>query len=349
MYGVGDLVTRYRARNVFGIAVVISVAVVTCHRNVQIIEHSARVAVKEEAVHLRTVSRLHRGCKISRGVGDSHHGNGLCGIGGVNYMYVLIEIDRSSVGVNAVCDRLGNGIFYLGVLAACINLAAFRIPRNGRTVGCLIKRYLARSVGAHPLNEPFSLGSAEIVVPVLNDLLKRTVSTVLIRLKENVIEAYITARGNYVIIVIYARGEYGIRKIRLISYLDAQTLNGPIKSGRYRLPVVQIVKDHHRVSAIKHRADNVGIIIRANAYSLRINNVNDYRGTVISRSYRSLAFIIVDRKLHGNTYVTVVTDELCFTDLFSRKFAFDRFHRIGRTLARTVCKNGYCRKGKKSN
>ena len=204
MYGVGHLVARYRARDAIRVTVVVAEAVVTRHRNEKIIKHSARVSVKEEAVHLRTVSGLNAGGVIARGAGNAHYGNRLFGICRVNYVKVLIEVNGGAVGIYAVGDGFGYGVLYLGVLTVGVYRSVCVIPYGRGAVACLRESLFALTVRAHPLYELLRLTAAKVVVPVLNDLFKSTVGAVLISLPENVVKAYVIARRHNEVIVIGA-------------------------------------------------------------------------------------------------------------------------------------------------
>ena len=335
VYRIGHLVAADSACIVVRVTVIVTEAVIVRHRNVEVIEHSACIAVEEEAVHVRTVSGLYAGSQVSRGVGNAHYGNCLFGIGRIGNVNVKIQVNRSTVGVHAVGDSLGNGVLYLGVLAVHVSGSACVVPGDGGSVCSLTESLLAGSVGAYPLDQLIGLTAAEIVVPVLNDLLESTVCAVLISLPENVVQTDIVACGNNVVIVISSGGEDGIGKVGLALYLVTNILNRPVEVGRGGLLVVQVVEHYDHVATLQHGGDDSLVGIGTDTLDVGIDHVDDYGSTAVAGLHLVVSLVKIDGKLNGNSYVAVVGYFLSLTYFVVGEGRFYFFHSVLLGLGRS--------------
>ena len=319
-------------------SVVVTVIIRLSHRLIQIVEYYARVSVEEEARELRSVCRIKSVREILRGVGERNYRHGferIVFICGVCHVHIEIKIYRRAVLTYAIgnvkCKSMLQ-LYVISIARACFYLLSslcIAVPYCRRTVKALLGSLL-NALGVSPVNHGITEPAAKVCIPVFNDLFKISVSTVLIRLPEDVAERYVVSRRNKYGIVIRSCLEIGvIREIGSALGFLAELLSGPIKIRRNCLITVQIVEYLNYITAVEQGLDDLNVGLFTYSFDIRINDVYYERSSVISGLCCALCGIVIRGYLDGNSYVSVVGYRNGVSDLICGKLTFDLDHRIG--------------------
>ena len=168
-------------------------------------------------------------------------------------MSVKVEIERRTVGVNAIAYILCLGIFNFDVFTVSIGNSARVKPLRRRTVR-RVPGSLSVTVFVAPINEIVSvLRGTEIGIPVLNYLLYCSVCSVLIDLPEKLEGLDVVARrknevgnvGSLTYLVGCIREEFTL--IESVS----DPLAGPIEIRGICLGIVLIIRNGNHPSSVE--------------------------------------------------------------------------------------------------
>ena len=274
-------------------------------------------------------------------------------------MHIKVKINGRSVLLNTVGDR-----FCLGVLKADIK-AVFRVGHITHAVVC--NRALARSARipdrlgsvvntglsrlSHtvyvPGNDNGALLSAEVVVPYVNDLFKRTVDGVLIVRPEDKVALQVVSCGHeedFLIggLVLFLKSRRF--EDRTVAAGLHDVLCAPIEVGADRLFAVVEIGNGNDIAAIDHRRNDGYVGVGTCSGRIGVDNVHNHVGVVTATVNGRT--IVVDRKVDGNTEIAVIGKRVRREKIFLEIcIAADFNHRIGQIFFAGVGSNGNHRNG----
>ena len=266
---------------------------------------------------------LGRACtKSFRRACKTHNGNFFCRLCRIYDMHIKLQIQRGTVGFYAILNFRSKRVFDSDIFAVIIGITV-RVTPNRRTAIVCRLNSLAFPLRSRPFDHFFRIRASEIIVPYLDDLFKRTVSTVFIKLpvyvsKRNVISGRNHQRLGIISVTIAVDQS---KKLTLHQPLS-NALHGFIKLRRRCHFISKIIKDRHNVASSKHSQNDLLVTKRADALDSGIYDVYHDRCSVKSFCGCKRRTIKQDRIMHPDMDMTVILDQALAYDVFFKSAFF---------------------------